>query len=718
MPKKNKKKVQKNIATAVQTFFKKNNTKSFNYKQICAQFGISDASGRNHVIKILTRLTAKKELIEIERGKYKSAVKASVYEGYLDATKDGNAYIISDQLEDDVFVREKNRGTATDGDLVKILLFNSKTSRRKEAEVIEIIKRKTNRFVGILQFTNKGPVVFCGSDKPHFHIKQQKEIEEGQKVVIEVENWGENGLPSAKILKILGLPGTHQAEIHGILEEFNLPYVFSDDVLAAATNIDTHIKKDEIKNRRDFRSTLTFTIDPHDAKDFDDAISYKVLENNNIEVGVHIADVSYYLATNTILEEEAEKRATSVYLVDRVVPMLPEVLSNQVCSLRPNEDKLCFSAVFEIDQHAQIINEWYGKTIINSDKRLAYEEAEILIETKKNIIPENISLSQKEEKISNSLLEAILDLHEKAKKIRKRRMQSGAISFDKIEVRFQLNEEQEPTDVFIKQSKNANKLIEEYMLLANKKVAEFIANKKPEPPFVYRIHDEPDVDKLANLQRMCTKFGYKIQVQTKKQLSNSINKLLKDIKGTKEQNLIDTLAIRSMSKAEYSTKNIGHYGLAFDHYTHFTSPIRRYPDVLVHRLLEAYLLNQKTTIKELESKCKHSSFMEQVATKAERNSIKYMQVKYVSKYIGKEFDAVISGVIERGIFIELIESKCEGMIRLKDIPGDYYHFDPQHFSVIGSRTKKVFQLGDAVRVKILEADLVKKQIEMTLTAYE
>ena len=460
------------------------------------------------------------------------------------------------------------------------------------------------------------------------------------------------------------------------------------------------------------RDTLTFTIDPKDAKDFDDALSYQVLGNGNFEIGIHIADVSFYLKEGTILDDEAYQRATSVYLVDRVVPMLPEVLSNFACSLRPNEEKYTFSAIFEISNEAQVVNQWFGRTVIHSNQRFSYEEAQQIIETKKNTIPESISITGSTYEVSDEILAATLKLDELAKILRKKRIINGAISFDKVEVKFNLNTNFEPVGVFFKISKDANHLIEEFMLLANKKVAEFIGKQKK--TFIYRIHDEPNIDKLISLQTVIAKFGYKINLKSKDEISKSLNGLLNEVVGKKEQNMIDTLAIRTMSKAKYSTDNIGHYGLAFEYYSHFTSPIRRYPDVMGHRLLQHYLDGGKSADEEVfETKCLHSSTMEGLATNAERDSIKYMQVRYMQDHRDQEFLGVISGVTEWGIFVEIIENKCEGMVRIREIKEDYYTFDEKQYALVGATTQKLLQLGDEVYVKVKNADLVKKQLDFS-----
>jgi len=537
------------------------------------------------------------------------------------------------------------------------------------------------------------------------------DAEHGDVVLVTLEDWPKKAdSPFGSVIKVLGKPGEHNTEIHAILAEYGLPYDFPIEVEAYANKIDTSITEEEIKKRRDMRDVLTFTIDPKDAKDFDDALSFQILENGNYEIGVHIADVSHYLQEGTILDDEAYKRATSVYLVDRVVPMLPEVLSNFACSLRPHEEKYTFSAVFQLNNKAEIIDSWFGRTVTYSDQRFAYEEAQQIIETNSDIIPAEISLTGKEYKVPKNIVEATLKMNELAVILRRKRMAAGAISFDKVEVKFHLNEAAEPVGVYFKQSKDANHLIEEFMLLANRKVAEFIGKQKK--TFIYRIHDEPNEDKLINLQAVIAKFGYSINFRSKKDISSSLNNLLEEVQGKKEQNLVDTLTIRSMSKAAYSTENIGHYGLAFDYYSHFTSPIRRYPDVMAHRLLQHYIDGGKSVSEEdYEEKCVHSSQMEGLAAQAERDSVKYMQVKYMQDHKDEEFLGVISGVTEWGIYVEIIENKCEGMVRIREIRDDYYTFDDKQYALIGEVSKNILQLGDEIYVKVKNADLVKKQLD-------
>jgi len=708
----------KDFSDKILKILSKNANKSFNYKQICAVLELSDTKSRNEIIKDLKILASKKQIIETEPGKY--LVKASsqeYYEGVIDMTSRKTAYFVCDELEDDVFIPFGNLNHALDNDTVKVYVYNKRKSRKPEAEVVEILNRAKEEFVGVIDIQKNFAFVTTANAKMYTDIFIPKDkindAQNGDVVLVKIEDWPKKAdSPFGTVIKVLGKPGEHNTEIHAILAEYGLPYDFPIEVEAYANKIDTSITPNEVAKRRDMRDILTFTIDPKDAKDFDDALSFQVLENGNYEIGIHIADVSHYVQEGTILDDEAYNRATSVYLVDRVVPMLPEVLSNFACSLRPHEEKYTFSAVFQLNNKAELIDSWFGRTVIYSDQRFAYEEAQSIIELKSDLIPAEISLTGKDYKVPTSIKEAVLKLDELAKILRQKRMAAGAISFDKVEVKFNLNEDNEPVGVFFKVSKDANHLIEEFMLLANRKVAEFIGKQKK--TFVYRIHDEPNEDKLFAMQGVISKFGYSLNLKDKKHISSSLNKLMEEVNGKKEQNLIDTLAIRSMSKAKYSTENIGHYGLAFDYYSHFTSPIRRYPDVMAHRLLQYYLDGGKSVDAEnYEEKCEHSSNMEALAAQAERDSVKYMQVKYMQDHKDQEFLGVISGVTEWGIYVEIIENKCEGMIRIRDIKEDYYTFDEKQYALVGAVSKDLLQLGDEVYVKVKNADLIKKQLDYT-----
>lgn len=712
---------QNEITKGIFTVLEKEPTKSFNYKQIAAKIGITDAHDRNALIQRLAQLKEKKRIEESERGNYKVLANSKTYhEGMVDITGKGNAYIVIEGMDDDVFIPSNKINKAFHKDKVQVFVYPRRNGKKLEGDIIKVLERHKNTFVGIVDmqktFAFVRPTDFRMYTDIFVSKDKLKDAEDGDKVLVEMSEWPDGvDSPFGEITEVLGKPGEHNTEIHSILAQYGLPYEFPVEVQHFADGLDTGIKPEEIANRRDMREVLTFTIDPKDAKDFDDALSFKTLENGNFEIGIHIADVSHYLKEDTILDDEAYDRATSVYLVDRVVPMLPEVLSNNACSLRPNEEKYTFSAIFELDSKAQIRNQWFGRTVINSNERFAYEEAQQIIETSKGYIPTEISIRDADYTVSEEVVNATMTMDRLAKIMRSKRMDQGAISFDKVEVRFNLNKKSEPTSVYFKESKESNKLIEEFMLLANRKVAEFIGKQKPKQTFVYRVHDNPDEDKLIALNGIVSKFGHKLDFKDKKSISASLNKLLEDVKGKKEQNLVDTLAIRSMSKAIYTVDNIGHYGLAFDHYTHFTSPIRRYPDVMVHRLLQSYLDGGKSPKAEVYmEKCKHSSDMEGLASSAERDSIKYMQIKFMQDHQDQEFVGVISGVTEWGIYVEIIENKCEGMVRTRDIKGDYYTFDEKQYAIVGERTKKTYQLGDEVVVMVKKTDLEKRHLDFSL----
>ncbi|MEO1030814.1 MAG: RNB domain-containing ribonuclease [Bacteroidota bacterium] len=725
-----------NLTNTILSILKKERNKSFNYKQIAAILGVNDASSRNQIIKTLAKLAAKQEIEQVDRGKYKAIVTAEYYTGILDLSSKGSGYVISDDFEEDVFIASNNINRAFDGDEVEFYAYKRRKRGRIEGEITTILNRAKSEYVGTIQIQDKKNYAFVIPDSSKMYkdifvpINKTKKAEDGDKVLVTLTDWPDHAdSPYGKVVEVLGKPGEHSTEIHSILAEYGLPHEFPYEVEQFANQLDTSIMEEEIAKRRDMRQDLTFTIDPKDAKDFDDALSLTILDNGLYEIGIHIADVSHYLEPGTVLDDEAYERATSIYLVDRVVPMLPEILSNGACSLRPHEEKYTFSAVFQMNDQCEIKHQWFGRTVTYSDTRFAYEEAQAIIEQNPEFaipakagisslsttIPENVSLTSKAYNTKPEIAEAILILDRLAKKMRAKRMRTGAISFDKVEVKFNLDENANPTGVFFKTSKDANKLIEEFMLLANRKVSEFIGKQNPKKTFVYRVHDEPDEAKLAQLQTVVGRFGHKLTFTDRNTIASSLNNLLKNVVGKKEQNLVDTLAIRTMAKAEYTTHNIGHYGLAFDYYSHFTSPIRRYPDVMAHRLLQHYLDGGKSANEAVyEEKCKHSSNMEYLATKAERDSIKYMQIRFMQDHQDEEFLGVISGVTDWGIYVEIISNKCEGMVSLRDMTDDTYDFDQTHYAMIGRNTHSMYQLGDEVIVKVKATDLVKKHLDFHL----
>ena len=724
---KQKKKKNKDFSRDILVILQKNSGKSFSWKQIAEKLKATSTEMRNDIIASLARLVKQSHINETSQGHFQAQGATYYHQGVVDMASNGNAYVVCEDLDQDVFVPNNLLNKALHGDLVEVYVF-PRHREKLEGEITQVIERKRTTFVGVVQMQKNFAFVVPTDRRMYTDIFVPKEdcngAEDGDKVLVRITQWTSRAnSPYGVVEKILGKPGEHNTEIHAILAEYGLPSEFPQEVEAYAQQLDTTIKEEEIARRRDMRGVLTFTIDPRDAKDFDDALSFRVLEDGNFEVGVHIADVSHYVQPGTILDDEAYQRATSVYLVDRVVPMLPEVLSNFACSLRPEEEKYTFSAIFELSPQAEVRNVWLGRTVIRSDARFAYEEAQAVIEAFDTpymevpsdfVMPEEISIRPEGSyTVSKEIVEAILSLNAMAEILREKRMRAGAISFDKLEVKFFLDENNNPLGVYTKESKEANKLIEEFMLLANRKVAEYAS--KLQKTFVYRIHDVPDEEKLLQMQGVISRFGYKLNLKDKKNISHSINHLLQEVHGKKEQNLVDTLAIRSMSKAAYSTHNIGHYGLAFADYTHFTSPIRRYPAVMVHRLLQLYLdAGASANEAEYEEKCKHSSQMENLATSAERDSIKYMQIKYMEAHKDQEFLGVISGVTEFGIYVEIIENKCEGMIRARDMKDDYYVFDEKAYALIGEVSKQRYTLGDEVMIRVKNTDLVKRYLDFEL----
>jgi ribonuclease R len=622
-------------------------------------------------------------------------------------TSDGSAYIVSeDEFEEDIYVAPRKLRNALHGDMVKVYVYAKNKGRKKDGEVVEILQRAKMDFTGIVNLSDRF-AFFIPDDRKMLHdifipIDSLKGAKDKDKAIARIVDWPEDAKnPIGQITHVLGKQGENNAEMNAILADYGFPLAFPDEVEKQAEAIEEIISSEEIAKRRDFRNVLTFTIDPIDAKDFDDAISFRKLDNGHVEVGVHIADVSHYVKQGTALDKEAFERGTSVYLVDRVIPMLPERLSNGLCSLRPNEDKLCFSAVFELDNEANVIEQWFGRTIIHSDTRFSYEDAQEILENK-----------------SGKHSEELLKLNELAYILRERKFKHGAISFESVEIKFRLDDQGKPLGVYAKERKDAHKLIEDFMLLANKKVAEFIAKKgkgKQKLTFVYRSHDSPKEDALLNFSQFAMKFGYKIDTSSGRETAKSLNFLMADVEGKKEQNVLTQLAIRSMAKAVYTTKKHSHYGLAFDYYTHFTSPIRRYPDVMVHRLLELYLVGGKSVSEEeYEKYSMHSSQMEKKAADAERASVKYKQAEFLQSNIGLEYNGIISGLTEWGMYVEIIENKCEGMIRLRDLNDDFYVLDEKNYCIIGQRRKKKYQLGDEVKILVKKVDLAKRQIDFSL----
>jgi len=699
---------KKKLKNAILSILYEEPAKAVNYRQISSILGIKEPETRKLANIVLQELADDGYLDKLSRGKYKLKARTGTANGVVEMQPQGFAYVISDELERPVIISSRNLKHAMEGDKVRIRLFARRKKHDLEGEVIEIIERAKSIFVGTVQ-VSRNFAFLIPAGKVGFDIFIPKEnlngAKDGQKAIAEITDWPPNARsPFGTINEVLGDVGNNDAEMHAILAEFDLPHKFPENVDKAAEKIPMKIPKDEIKKRRDFRNTTTFTIDPVDAKDFDDALSIKPLKNGNWEIGIHIADVTHYVKTNSIIEAEARDRATSVYLVDRVVPMLPERLSNGVCSLRPNEEKLCFSAVFELTENAEIKKEWFGKTIIYSNRRFTYEEAQEIIESGEG-----------------DFNAELLKLNKLAEQLREKRFQSGSIAFDRIEMKFEIDEKGKPLSVFFKEAKESNKLIEEFMLLANKRVAEFIGktgDKKKAKTFVYRIHDKPDPDKLVSFNTFIKRFGHGIQLTTPKAIATSLNKLLNEVKGKNEQNVVETLAIRSMAKAEYSTRNIGHYGLAFDYYTHFTSPIRRYPDMMVHRLLERYLDGGRSASEEkYEELCKHSSDMETRAANAERSSIKYKQVEFMQDHVGNLYPGVISGVTDWGVYVEL-ENKIEGMIPIAELDDDFYVFDERNFMLVGRHSHKTYQLGDKISVKVWRTNLERKQLDFRLAKPE
>ena len=712
-------------STLIMGLFGRNPKQVYNYKQISNLLFLKDKQRRAVVARTLDELVKRKQLEEVEPGRYRLLNRAGYKTGTLDMTHHGYAYLVSEEGGEDVYIARNDLKTALDGDLVKVFVYpKRKRSNRTEGEVVEILERARTTFVGTVEISRNYAFLLPDSRKMPVDIfiplEKLKGAEHGQKATARIIDWpAKVKNPFGEIVDILGFPGDNDTEMHSILAEFELPIKFSEEVEAEAARIPDRITGEELKGRRDFRKVPTFTIDPADAKDFDDALSIRPLEKGIWEVGIHIADVSHYVKTRTVLDREAYERGTSVYLVDRVVPMLPEKLSNGVCSLKPNEDKLTFSAVFRMNDQAEVMEEWFGKTVIHSDRRFNYAEAQEIIETGEG-----------------DMKEEMLKLYALSKILKEQRFANGSINFEREEVKFHLAEDGTPTGVYFKVQKESNWLIEEFMLLANRRVAQYASRggmyekearaagsggKKPRgKTFVYRIHDVPDPEKMDAFSRFITKFGHTLNPQLPaKKLSTQLNALLDRVQGSKEQHVVEMMALRSMAKARYSTRNIGHYGLAFKDYAHFTSPIRRYPDLMVHRLLTHYLSQgESKNADTYEKRCQHASEMERKAIEAERASVKYKQVEFMQDKIGRQFDGVVSGLTDWGIYVEIVENKCEGMVSIKAIGDDFYEFDEEEYMIIGRHTGRKFEIGDVVRVEVAQANLSRRQLDYRLVGVD
>ena len=702
------------FVNTILTIFGEHPFRPMNYKQIAKMMSVRDAAGKDVIYQILVTLCNEGKLIEERPYRYllhpdfihEYGPKQQIVTGIVDMKNTGKAYVIPDEEGEDIFIAANNTGKALHGDKVKVAMFPKRKSKKNEGEIVEVIERAKTDFVGIFSLSHG--FAFVVPDRISMPLSifiprgKYKSAKDGQKVVVHLTDWPDNAKnPFGEIVKVLGNPGENNVEMQSILAEYEYPLEFPKAVEKEAKAISDKIKSSEIKKRRDFRDIFTVTIDPRDAKDFDDALSLRCLENGNYEVGVHIADVSHYVQPGSAIDIEAQDRGTSVYLVDRTIPMLPEKLCNMVCSLRPDEEKLAFSVVFELNENADIINKWIGKTVIRSNRRYAYEEVQDMIEGADGD-------NKKELMILNDL----------ATKLRAIRMKEGCINFHSEEVKFILDENGKPIDTYVKVQKEANMLIEDFMLLANKTIAEAIAksDKYKDYTFVFRIHDEPNPEKLYNFIQLVSKLGYSMNISSREKLVKSYNSLFNAVEGKGEKNLIETVAIRTMAKAVYSTTNIGHYGLAFPYYTHFTSPIRRYPDLMVHRLIERYLMENQPSVdkEEYEELCHHASEMEKRAAEMERESVKYKQAEYLQDHIGKVFDGLISGVSKWGIYVELKDSKCEGLIRYTDLNDDFYYLDEENFRVIGQDYGNIYRLGDEVKVRVKSVNLIRKQLDFEM----
>lgn len=695
--------IQDKLSQKITHLLNSNSQKAYSISQITKKLGFRRKDYNREIPYIVTKLEKQGKIQALSNGSFKSNKEPEFTIGKVDHVNARFAYVVPIDGTDDIYVSAKDMKFAMDGDTVRVAVKDKSHGKKQEGYVLEVLEHGKDQVVGRIEFSPRFAFVIPDNRKLHQDIfvslTETMKAAHNDKVIVKIKQWpGQDKSPEGEVIRVLGKAGENNAEIHSIMAEFDLPFEFPTYVEKETESINEKLPQKEIENRRDFRDISTLTIDPEDAKDFDDALSYRILENGNTEVGVHIADVTYYVQPHTSLEKEAYERATSVYLVDRTIPMLPEKLSNGLCSLRPNEDKFTFAAVFELDSEANIKNEWFGRTVIHSDRRFAYEEAQ------EGIVSGEGDYGKE--------LQALDGL---AKKLKEKKFAAGAVNFETTEVKFKLDEKGKPLGVIAKERQDAHKLIEEFMLLANRQVARFIYNKKKgedKLTFVYRAHDFPDPEKIDTFATFAKRFGHELNTEGSA-VSKSLNKLMTGIEGKPEQNVLQQLAIRSMAKAKYTTEAMGHFGLAFDHYSHFTSPIRRYPDMMVHRLLQYYLDGGKSAKKEdYEEKCVHSSEREKRAAEAERASIKYKQVEYMQLVEDKIFDGLISGVTEWGIFVEIVSTKCEGMVRMTDLKDDYYEFDEKNYRVIGRKNKKMFSLGDKVVVAVTNTDIDRRTIDL------